>query len=152
MGQRLTTSRTSRSTSEKTDHGHIPQRPNGRTPRQRRNDTTSHAMILVALNENLANGLCLGVCNLPTEQNPHAPTENPHLLHPNDRKCSPLPTHLPRSHHPTPQEPRTRRGTNDRRPRLHLRSCLSPLLNDSNWPGNCPTLSRQHVSMVRPAL
>src|SRR5712671_3097707 len=84
MGQRLATSRTPRSTPKKANHGCIPQCPHGRTPWQRRNYMTSHAMVLVALDENLANRLHLRLRNLSTEQDSHTPTENPHLPYPDN--------------------------------------------------------------------
>src|SRR5712671_6876798 len=152
MGQGLATGRTPRSTPKEANHGRIPQRPNGRTSWQRRNYTTSHATILVAFDENLASRLCLGLRNLPTKQDPHTPTKNPHLPNPNNRGRSPFPTCLPQSHHPTSQKPRTRRSTNNRRSRVYSCSRLPPLLNYGDWPGNCPTLSGQRVSMVRPSL
>jgi len=84
MGQGLATSRTPRSAPKEANHGCIPQRPNGRTPWQRRNHTTSHATILVAVDENLASGLRLRLRNLLTKQDPHTPTKNPHLPNPDN--------------------------------------------------------------------
>src|SRR6266478_1672621 len=101
-------------------------------------------------NAPMDNGLCQGMCDLSTKQDPYSPDKNTPLPHYDKRRNPPLSTNRNGPYHRSSAASRAQFHTNHSRSWMLTCSHIPSMLRHHHQPWNCPTLPRLRLPMVWP--